>query len=82
MLINFTNHPSVNWTDKQIQLAEELYGKITDIAFPRVPADANEEAIKKMADENFAKILGTFPEKAHNKKMPCIFKANLPLCMY
>ncbi len=68
MLINFTNHPSANWTDKQTQLAGELYGEIVDIAFPLVPADADEESIKKMAEENFAKIKGTFLEKANNKE--------------
>ena len=35
MLINFTNHPSAQWSAEQ-QAAAQVYGKVIDLAFPAI----------------------------------------------
>lgn len=57
MLINFTNHPSVRWTDDQKNSAIELYGKVKDLPFPPVPTGAGATEVIAMADGIIDKIL-------------------------
>ena len=45
-LINFTNHPSENWSLEQRQMALELADEIIDVPFPIVDAKATEEEIQ------------------------------------
>jgi hypothetical protein len=47
--INFTNHPSKNWSDVQIAAAKK-YGEIIDIPFPAVDPNGDEGYIEKLAD--------------------------------
>jgi hypothetical protein len=47
MLINFTNHPSAQWSREQLAAAE-VYGEIRDFPFPEVPAEWDEV---QLADE-------------------------------
>ena len=49
MLINFSNHPSENWGNKQLEAAK-VYGVIKDIPFPAVNPKASHEDILAMAD--------------------------------
>ena len=35
VFVNFTNHPSETWEEKQIEAAHQ-YGKIVDLPFPNV----------------------------------------------
>ena len=57
MLINFSNHPSDKWPDKQIKAAGEYGEGIKDIRFPKVPTSLNEDEIEKMADDYVARII-------------------------
>lgn len=50
MFINFSNHPSFNWSDSQKEAAGK-YGDILDVAFPSVPAEADETVIDGMAED-------------------------------
>ena len=58
--INLTNHPSINWDEKQI-VAAETYGKIIDMQFPAIEAEADEESIQKLAIETVNKVLDMKP---------------------
>jgi hypothetical protein len=49
MFINFTNHPSANWSPEQIAAADE-YGEIIDIPFPEVDPDGDEGYITRLAE--------------------------------
>lgn len=60
MLINFTNHPSANWSDKQITAAKE-YGEVFDIPFPKVEPHSDEDYIEKLADDCVTQILAYKP---------------------
>lgn len=60
MLINFTNHPSKNWSEKQIHKALE-YGSIVDMPFPEVPAAADEREIAHLAAACAGKIIEKKP---------------------
>ncbi len=41
MLINLSNHPLSNWSEKQRQAAEQQFGQIVNLPFPTVPTDAD-----------------------------------------
>ena len=56
MLINFTNHPSEYWGDKQLEAAK-VYGEIKDIPFPDVSPEDDNEEIKLLADHYVKEIL-------------------------
>lgn len=51
MLLNFTNHPSKDWSDKQIKAAEKEYGTVKDIEFPSIIPAASSNDVCKLAKE-------------------------------
>lgn len=58
--INCSNHPSNRWGAKQIQESEK-WGRIVDVPFPVVDAEADEQQIKVMAQGLVEKILRLQP---------------------
>lgn len=61
MIVNFTNHPSSNWCDEQVKAAT-CWGNIIDMAFPDVPAAADDNDIALLADTYSARIRGLSPD--------------------
>lgn len=59
--INFSNHPSDKWGDKQYKAAGE-YGEVIDVPFPLLDADMREDEIQKIGDECIDKILAHSPD--------------------
>lgn len=57
MLINLTNHPSCRWEEKQINVANQQFGEIVDMAFPNIEPAASEEEISQLADYYLSKIV-------------------------
>jgi hypothetical protein len=72
MLINFTNHPSKDWTEKQMLDSIQHFDKIYDLPFPKIELDFKmqelTELVNKYADiicnlsarnasENFAVLI-------------------------
>lgn len=57
MLLNFSNHPSSQWPEKQKEEAKKMFGNVTDIPFPNIPPDATEEDITQLSREYLNKIL-------------------------
>lgn len=55
MFINFTNHPLVNWGEKQREETEK-WGKIVEIPFPPVSPSASPEDIIVLAEEYLEKM--------------------------
>lgn len=55
MFINFSNHPSINWSEKQIGKAKEC-GEVIDISFPNVDPLATHEEIDLLAKKFVNKI--------------------------
>jgi len=54
MLLNLSNHPSANWAEEQLAAAG---GRVIDMPFPSIPPEADEDYIRKLADEYYGKII-------------------------
>lgn len=61
MFINFTNHPSANWDQKQRKEAQ-TYGEIQDVPFPIVPPSASQAEVHQIARDYAEKILSYHPD--------------------
>jgi len=61
--VNLSNHPSSDWTDKQLKAAER-YGKVVDVAFPAIPPEADEQAISQIAAQYVAMIRDMTKDKS------------------
>jgi len=59
--INFSNHPSYLWGEKQ-RRAAEMFGEIIDLPFPAVSPFLSENEIRKMGDVEVERILSLDPE--------------------
>ena len=55
--VNYSNHPSVRWSDAQKQAAE-AYGAVIDVSFREVPPEADEAEISAIADEELEEPFG------------------------
>jgi hypothetical protein len=60
MFVNFSNHPSTAWDEKQRTQAMQ-YGEIVDVAFPDVAADSTEAELDVLADQFTERILQYAP---------------------
>ena len=58
--INFSNHSSQKWDEKQIVCAKR-YGNIIDVNFPEVACDAIEEQIEQLAKQYVSQIMNLDP---------------------
>ena len=54
--VNFTNHPSIKWDEKQ-KMAALGYGEIVDISFPMVEPLGDESYIDSLAETCLQQIL-------------------------
>lgn len=61
MLINYSNHPSINWSEKQ-KKAASMWGRVVDLSFAQVPAQADEQEIEMIAQEEIRRILEQKPD--------------------
>ncbi len=61
MFLNFSNHPSVNWSDSQLGEAGKC-GEIKDLVFPNIPADYTKEQILTLVDEYINRIKSMNPD--------------------
>lgn len=61
MFINFTNHPSTKWDEKQL-LEAYKYGEIKDIAFPSISPMMDNQEIEKLALDYYKKIISYNPK--------------------
>lgn len=58
--INYTNHPSVNWSKEQLQAAR-TYGEIIDMAFPEIEPQWDEEQVASLACQQAEEIIAQKP---------------------
>ncbi len=54
MLINLSNHPSLNWTTEQLAAAGN---KVIDMPFPLISPDGDETYIETITNEYLTKIM-------------------------
>jgi NAD(P)H-flavin reductase len=60
MFVNFTNHPSQYWSDRQLDAARK-YGDIYDISFPDVNSRATYGQVRKYARKYTEQIVKFSP---------------------
>ena len=61
MLLNLSNHPSLNWSSTQLSAAQEAYGGVTDLPFPAIDPTWTKQEIQTLAEQYVATILGMSP---------------------
>lgn len=61
MFINFTNHPSDNWGEKQL-LEAKKYGEIKDLAFPQIDPNSTSQEIQLQAKQYVEQITSLHPK--------------------
>lgn len=57
MLINISNHPLSEWSEKQINEATRLWGGVVDIVFPQIDATATNEEIIDLVSSNIERYI-------------------------
>lgn len=55
VLLNFSNHPSSDWMEEQIEAAS-IYGRIEDLPFPNISPSGDECSLSHLVDEYVDKI--------------------------
>lgn len=61
MFLNFSNHPSAQWSKDQLYAAE-LFGEVTDLDFPDVPPEWDIDRVCELADGYARMILDLRPD--------------------
>lgn len=56
MLVNFSNHPSRYWDERQRE-ASRCYGNVVDLPFPAIAPSANSQELQTLAQSSVQKIL-------------------------
>ena len=67
MLINLTNHPLSQWSEKQLKEAKKLYGKIVDLPFPQIPANWDSSEVDKLSEDYLNTILSNCQQGIYDK---------------
>ena len=65
MLLNLTNHPSKQWSEKQYSHAFELYDEIEDLPFPQISPALDSASLDYLVDEYEQKIRLINPTVVH-----------------
>jgi len=73
MLINCTDSPSTEWTEKKLSVAKDKFGLIDDIKLPKVNDKMTDEDIDLLADESFEQIMTIFDETDEMAKPQAVF---------
>jgi len=63
MFVNFSNHPSDQWEEKQLKEARK-YGEVEDFPFPMVSPEMSASDVNRLADEYVDKILKKYGTSA------------------
>lgn len=61
IFVNFTNHPSEFWDEKQLAAAAE-YGRAVDLVFPVVQPELDEDEIEELAASCVKRITDLEPD--------------------
>ncbi len=57
MLLNLSNHSLKNWNENQLNTAKKLFGSVSDLLFPQIPPEADENYITSLAKKYCDKCL-------------------------
>lgn len=65
MLLNLTNHPSKQWSEKQYDLAIELFKEVKDMPFPQISPALDSASLDILVKEYEHKIRQISPSVVH-----------------
>ena len=65
MLINLSNHPSLEWSDFQKNTAIELYQSIADMEFPVISPNCSDLEIAQLAQNYVKQLISLKPSAVH-----------------
>jgi hypothetical protein len=65
MLLNLSNHPTNDWSEKQFSAAIEKYKKVEDMAFPEISPTALSSDLALLVEEYEQKIRKIDPLAVH-----------------
>ena len=65
MLLNFSNHPSANWSPEQRNAAVIQFGSVQDMDFPVVPPRATTDEVQQLAENCYMAIRKVDPYAVH-----------------
>ncbi len=65
MLLNLSNHPSKQWSEKQYNHAVALYQEITDLPFPQISPALDSASLDRLVEEYEIKIRQLNPLAVH-----------------
>ena len=68
MLINLSNHPSIDWGEKQKSTAIQQFGEIIDFNFPQINPEISSKDVKQLAKTYFDKIM-TITKQQENQEL-------------
>lgn len=57
MLLNLSNHPSVNWSKEQLEAAHVQYGGVVDMPFPQIRPEATTDEVMELAKAYSRKVI-------------------------
>jgi hypothetical protein len=57
MLLNFSNHPSSQWPEKQMNEAVRLFKNVIDLEFPQISPYASEQDIINLSNQYLSQII-------------------------
>lgn len=62
MFVNFSNHPSRYWDNKQRE-ASQYYGELFDMPFPQITPNASDDELEKLALDYVQRIVSLAESK-------------------
>ena len=68
MLINLSNHPYSQWSEKQKETAETLYGDVVDLPFPFVKPELSTDEVKQLVSDYYDRALSIFEKYKDDNK--------------
>jgi len=65
MLVNFSNHPTSEWSREQLETAREQFGTIKDVKHPDILPDWDAKKIREIAAKYHEQIMSWTPRAVH-----------------
>jgi len=68
MLLNLSNHPYSQWSEKQKETAEKLYGDVVDLPFPFVRPELSTEEVTELVNDYYNQVIKFFEKHPDDTK--------------
>jgi hypothetical protein len=72
MLLNLSNHPYSQWSEKQKETAAALFGDVIDLPFPFVDPEMTTAEVKKLADDYYRQVISLLEKHKNDSKQNAV----------